>query len=65
MADNTKKYEEKLFELYVKDLITEDELKERIADRQKAERKKSVQRLVALYLDGRIDEDDLISALTE
>jgi hypothetical protein len=65
MADNTKRFEERLLELYVKDIITEDELKERIADRQKAERKKSVQRLVALYLDGRIDEDDLISALTE
>lgn len=65
MAENKKEYMNKLLELYVKDLITEDEVKERITEREKAERKKSVQRYVALYLNGRIDEDDLISALTE
>lgn len=53
--------EEKLYELYVKGIITEEELNEKL----KEERKKAVQRYVMLYIEGYIDEEQLISALTE
>lgn len=52
---------EKLYELYLKGIINEDELNEKL----KEMRKKAVQRYVMLYLEGYIDEETLISALTE
>lgn len=52
---------ERLFELYVKGIINEEELNEKL----KEERKKAVQRYVMLYIEGYIDEEQLISALTE
>lgn len=52
---------EKLYKLYVKGIINEEELNEKL----KEWRKKAVQRYVMLYLEGYIDEEDLISALTE
>ena len=55
------RHEEKLFELYVKGIINEEELNEKL----KEQRKKAVQRYVMLYLEGYIDEEQLITALTE
>jgi hypothetical protein len=52
---------EKLYKLYLKGIINEEELNEKL----KLERKKEVQRYVMLYLEGYIDEEMLISALTE
>ena len=40
-------------------------LKERIADRQKEERRKAIERYLELYLEGHISKEQLIDALTE
>ena len=59
------KYEQMLFELYCQELITEDELKERFVDRQKAERRKNIERYLNLFLEGHITKDDLLDTLSE
>ena len=59
------KYEQMLFELYCQDLITKDELKERFVDRQKAERRKNIERYLNLFLEGQITKDNLLDTLSE
>lgn len=56
-----KTVEERLFDLYCEDLITENELKERL----EAEHKKSIERYLNLFLEGHITKDDLITVLSE
>ena len=59
------KYEQMLFELYCQDIITKDELKERFIDRQKAERRKSIERYLDLFLEGHITKEALVDVLAE
>ena len=58
-------YEERILELYCQDMITKEEAKERIAEREKAERRKSIERYLELFLEGHITKDDLLDALNE
>jgi hypothetical protein len=56
-----KSIEERILELYCKDLITEEEVK----DRLKSERKKGIERYLDLFLEGHITREQLIDALCE
>lgn len=57
--------EKKLFELYCKDIITEDELTEMIAKKIKLEKMKTIERYLDLYLEGCITKYDLLDVLSE
>lgn len=56
-----KSIEEKIIELYCKDLITEEEAKKHI----EAEHRKTIERYLNLFLEGQITKEDLIDALCE
>lgn len=56
-----KSIEEKIIELYCKDLITEEEAKKHI----EAEHRKTIERYLDLFLEGQITKEDLIDALCE
>lgn len=62
---NTEKFEKILLDLYCNEIITKDELKERIAKREKAERRKTIERYLNLYIEGHITKDDLLDTLSE
>ena len=56
-----KSIEEKIIELYCRDLITKEEAKKHL----EAERRKSIERYLDLYLDGHITKEALIDVLAE
>lgn len=58
-------FEQRILDLYCKDMLTEEEAKKRIAERQKAERRKAVEGYLNLYLEGHITKDELLDTLSE
>lgn len=58
-------FEQRILDLYCQDMLTEEEAKERIAEREKAERRKAIERYLNLYLEGHITKEDLIAVLSE
>ena len=58
-------FEQLLIELYCQDMITKEEMKERLIQKEKADRKKSIERYLDLYLEGQITKEDLIDTLSE
>ena len=58
-------FEQRILELYCMDMLTEQEAKERIIERKKAQRKEAIERYLDLYLEGHITKDELLDALTE
>ena len=53
--------EEMLFELYCKDVITKEELAEKL----NLLKKQAIDRYLDLYLEGAITKEDLVAALCE
>ena len=58
-------FEQRILELYCQDMITKEEAKERILEREKAQRREAIERYLNLYLEGHITKDELLDALTE
>lgn len=65
MTDTRKYFEKMVIELYCQDMITKEEAKERLIQKEKTDRKKSIERYLDLYLEGHITKEDLIDTLCE
>lgn len=65
MTDTRKYFEKMIIDAYCNGDITKEEAKERIAEREKAERRKAIERYLDLYIEDRITKDALLDTLSE